>query len=191
MTTQGLVVGSFCLAGILLVGCEDGLALLNELKDQKGGGAVDPGKKPETPPATPEKPCVPPPTETPSCTTEVQGSDTSCKDVGTWKQYAWESCQAAGLVLNDYAPYEGCGEGDSGFRFVKYTCCKPTTTTPPPPRSCETRQQGGSTSCKPVGTWKQYAGEDCGASGLQLTDYTPVEACGDDSYRFVKYTCCK
>ena len=184
-TTQGLVVGSFCLASFLLVGCEDGLALLNELKDQKGGGAVDPGKDP----VDPGKPCVPPPATDPGCTAQVQGGDTSCKDVGVWKQYAWESCQAAGLVLTDYAPYQACGEGS--FRFVKYTCCKPTTPPPPPPRTCETRAEGGDTSCKSVGTWKQYAGEDCAAAGLQLTAYTPVEACGDDSYRFVTYTCCK
>lgn len=67
-------------------------------------------------PAVPPPP--PPPTE---CTTASQGGPTSCKDVGTWKSYAYEACVAAGATLTDYSTSEDCGNGNT--RYVKYTCC--------------------------------------------------------------------
>ena len=142
-----------------------------------------------------QPPTQPPPTQPPgeSCENEEQGGDTSCKPAATWKQYAGEACEQKGLHMTAYTPVDKCG--DDSYQLVKYTCCKSTTppppTTPPPGQSCENEEQGGDTSCKPAGTWKQYAGEACEQKGLHLTAYTPVDACGDDSYRLVKYTCCK
>jgi hypothetical protein len=66
------------------------------------------------------KPETPPPTPT-DCVDQEQGGPTSCKDVFTWKQYASQTCEGAGLLLNDYATREACGDGL--FRYVDYTCC--------------------------------------------------------------------
>lgn len=66
---------------------------------------------------------VAPPTPTPpTCTTNVQGEPTSCKDAVTWKTYAAEDCAGKGLYLTDYGTYDSCGT--DVFRHVKYTCCK-------------------------------------------------------------------
>jgi hypothetical protein len=185
LISRALFVGSLFVAGALVGGCEDGLALLEELKQHEGGGEA-PGKPPE--PVPPDS-CVMPPGGGPACTGQGLGDGKTCQDVGAWKQAAWESCQAAGLVLTDYATSGACGETGEGFQFVKFTCCGSAPVTPP--ATCETQQQGGDTSCKPTAVWKQYAGEACAATGLALTAYSPFEACGDDSYRMVKYTCCK
>lgn len=74
---------------------------------------------------------------------------------------------------------------------VKYTCCKPEPATAPAPSSCDTRVEGGPTSCKSVETWKLYAHQACQDAGLQLADYGPSEDCGEGNFRTVKYTCCK
>jgi hypothetical protein len=96
------------------------------------------------------------PPATAECIAAEQGSDTSCKDVGTWKQYAYDACQSSGLTLGDYLPQEECGEGL--YRYVSYSCCKAEPPPPPPPPSgCMDMKQGSDTSCKDVGTWKQYA----------------------------------
>jgi hypothetical protein len=187
LTSRGLLSGSIFVACALMIGCEDGLALLEELKQHKGGGGA-PGKPPGEP-GPQDEPCVSPPGGGPACTGQALGDEKTCKDIGAWKQAAWESCQAAGLELTDYTPYGGCGEAGAGFQFVKFTCCG--SAPPPPPATCESQLQGGDTSCKPTAIWKQYASEACEEMGFALADYSPFEACGDDSYRMVKYTCCK
>ena len=60
----------------------------------------------------------------------------------------------------------------------------------PPPPACVTKSSGGSSSCQPDATWKQYASDDCAATGATLTGSSPDEACGDGNSRSVKYTCC-
>ena len=49
---------------------------------------------------------------------------------------------------------------------------------------------GGAAVCLDVGTWKQNAYFACEKAGLTLGGYVPYEACGTESYRYVKYTCC-
>jgi len=133
----------------------------------------------------------PPPPPLPSdCTTQSsEGSSSSCKPAGSWKDVAGEACQAAGSMLSAYTPYEDCGDGN--YRSVKYTCCGKAPP-PPPPRSsdCTDRSQGSDTSCKPPGIWEQYGSEDCQAAGLILVGFTPDVSCGYGNYRAVKYTCC-
>jgi hypothetical protein len=130
-----------------------------------------------------------PPPPPPTCVTKSQGSPSSCKGAPTWKQYATDNCAATGASLTDISPYEDCGDG--GTRYVKYTCCSLTSPPPPPPPTCVTKSsQGGSSSCMPAATWKQYASDDCAATGATLTGYSPDEACGDGNSRSVKYTCC-
>ena len=136
------------------------------------------------------KAAPPPPPAPPSdCSGKSQGSETSCKDAATWKQYASQDCEAAGSVLTAYSPGVECGGG--GYRYVKYTCCGQAPL-PPAPRSsdCTDRSQSDETSCKPPGTWQQYASEDCQAAGVILVGFTPDVACGFGNYRGVKYTCC-
>ncbi len=55
---------------------------------------------------------------------------------------------------------------------------------------CVDHEQGSSTSCKDAATWKLYASQDCESESLLLDAYTPREACGDQLYRYVDYTCC-
>ena len=133
----------------------------------------------------PPPPPLPPPS---NCTIQSQGSSSSCKDAGTWKQYAGEACQAAGTTLTDYSPYEDCGEG--GYRYVKYTCCHNVEPPPPPPGDCTTKSLGGDPSCKTPGTLQQSAAEDCAAVGAVMTGFSPYDECGFGYYRSVKYTCC-
>jgi hypothetical protein len=133
-------------------------------------------------------PVAPPPPV--SCESRIEGGPTSCKDVATWKLYASQTCEAAGLLLNDYTPTEDCGSGN--YRYVRYTCCKPAPSQPPPPpAACERRQEGSPTSCKDVGTWKEYASGICGAAGLLLQEYEPAEDCDNGNYRYVRFTCCR
>jgi len=74
---------------------------------------------------------------------------------------------------------------------VKYVCCPKAEPPPPPPsQECTNESQGGDTSCKDVGTWKTYAYEACAAKGATLTDYAPVQDCGNGNFRYVKYVCC-
>jgi hypothetical protein len=57
-------------------------------------------------------------------------------------------------------------------------------------KACFNGTLGGPTSCKSVATWTQYSPDKCVARGLTLTAYTPVVACGNGRYRYVRYTCC-
>jgi hypothetical protein len=59
-----------------------------------------------------------------------------------------------------------------------------------PAPTCVTKSSGGSSSCKPAPTWKQYASDDCATTGATLTGYSPDEDCGDGNSSSVKYTCC-
>lgn len=59
------------------------------------------------------------------------------------------------------------------------------------PTACEKRTMGGPTSCKPAGTWKQYAHDDCATSGAVLSEISTREPCGGDSSVYVDYVCCK
>jgi hypothetical protein len=59
------------------------------------------------------------------------------------------------------------------------------------PTACEKRTMGGPTSCKPAGTWKQYAHDDCAASGAVLSEISTREPCGGDSSVYIDYVCCK
>lgn len=127
--------------------------------------------------------------EADTCITEVQGSDSSCKDVSTWKQYAYDACMAQGLTLTAYSPYESCGT--DVYRYVKYQCCGASTPPPEPtPPLCFSDSQGGSTSCKTESTWKKYAADACAAEGMTLMAYSVGDKCGLGRYRMVKYQCC-
>jgi hypothetical protein len=126
----------------------------------------------------------PDPQTMPACIEEEQGGETSCKDVATWKDYAWQACEAQGLQLSSYIPREECGK--DAFRYVDYSCCPEVT----PPSSCIKEEQGGDTSCKDVATWKQYADQACASHGLLLSSYAPREECGKDAFRYVDYSCC-
>jgi Copper-binding of amyloid precursor, CuBD len=135
------------------------------------------------------QPAPPPDPQPTDCTKQTEGSDTSCKDVATWKQYAWSTCDGNGTVFSDYSTREECGAGL--YRFVDFTCCsQPTPPPDPQPTNCTKQTEGSSTSCKDVGIWKQYAGNTCEANGGMLTEYSTREECGQGLYRFVDYTCC-
>jgi len=97
-----------------------------------------------------------------SCRSFEQGGATSCKDVGTWKSYAYDDCARQMLVLTDYKPQTSCGEG--GYQSVTYTCCTPTP--PPPPLKCGETTDASGRICKTC--WDQYGmvvSSDCGSSG--------------------------
>jgi hypothetical protein len=57
----------------------------------------------------------------PSCTQQIKGSEASCDDVGTLKNYVSQACMGLGLQLADYNPSGDCGAG--AYRYVSYTCC--------------------------------------------------------------------
>lgn len=126
-----------------------------------------------------------------ACKTDVMGSDSSCKDAATWKQYSYEACKSAGLELNAYSPYDSCGEGL--YRYVKYECCGASTPAPTPeptPALCFGDVMGSDSSCKSTSTWKQYASNACAKEGSTLQDYAVYEKCGVGRFRYVKYYCC-
>jgi len=184
LNNQGLrLIGSLGLASLLLAGCDNALELLSQLDH----GATKPSTDGGTGPAK-----DPDPAPAPECKTDKMGGDTSCKPASLWKSYSSDECIAAGLQLTDYIPIQPCG--DDGYQYVQFTCCKPASPPPPPPPStgsCQSETMGGDTSCKSISVWKMYAGEACAAAGLQLREYSAFDDCGDDSTRFVKYTCCK
>lgn len=134
-------------------------------------------------------PAAPPPPPPPDrCFSEAQGDVTSCEPEATWKEYAAKACEAKGATLRDLGFSERCGDGQ--YRQAKYTCCAVDTPPPPPPPMCVRGEMGGTTSCKPEATWKEYAAKECLAKGLTLTDLGFAERCGDGQYRFAKYACC-
>src|SRR4029079_9072141 len=67
--------------------------------------------------------------DAPTCQDQVLGDATTCKDVGSLKQDAWNACDKQGLVLNAYTPEKECGDG--GFLYVRTTCCPKPEPTPP------------------------------------------------------------
>jgi hypothetical protein len=125
----------------------------------------------------------------PVCKSDVIAVKGLCQDLGAFKQQAYSACDEAGLSLNDYVPYDSCGT--DSYYSVRYVCCPKPEAVPPPPPQCETgwKTQGGDSSCKPAGDWKQYAGEDCEAQGTNLTAYSPYDDCGEGNYRSVQYCC--
>ena len=154
-----------------LAACDNTILILDQLKGEASHTGSDGGAAP-------------------GCIDLVQGSETSCKDVGTWKQYASQSCEQSGLALSDYLPKDACGP--DSFRSVGYTCCPKVAPPPPPPppSTCVTGAQGGDTSCKDAGAWKMEAGQACSDLGLSLRAYTPEKECGKDNYQSVSFTCC-
>jgi hypothetical protein len=140
-------------------------------------------------PATPTPPPSTPPGQ--MCIRIQQGDATSCKDQGTWKQSGYEACLLQKMNLTDYALGPVC---DGGYQSATFVCCYTPPTPPPPPPApptmCTKIQDGGPTSCKDLGTWKQYGSDACRAQNLILTDYAPGESCDNGNYRTVTYVCC-
>jgi hypothetical protein len=136
----------------------------------------------------------PPPPPPPACKTDILGDKTSCKPDGTWKEYAFNHCVEQKLSFADMSLGPSCGKDMS--TSVKVTCCgatPPPPPPPPPPPVCEWRSQGGPTSCKDPGTWKQYSFDACKADGLTLGELSfPDAKCGPGGATAeVKFTCCK
>jgi hypothetical protein len=175
----GVLLGALSLMSLGLAACDDSSWVLAQAQKEaaqhgkpvpgdKQGGGKDPA---------------------PTCVDQVQGSDTSCKDVGTWKMAAWQGCDDKGLALSSYLTKQECGK--DLFRSVSYSCCPKAATPPPPPQDkCVTQSQGDDTSCKDTGTWKQSAWQACDGQGMALSAYTTAKSCGTDSFRSVSYTCC-
>lgn len=127
-----------------------------------------------------------------ACFSEHLGDATSCKDPGTWKDYAAKACASRGL---DVAQLEFGAACKGGFSEAKYSCCKsapkPIPSPKPDPIACFGDVQGGPTSCKPVELWKQYADSACKAKGEQIVAIDFAEECDKNgSFRWVKYECC-
>lgn len=131
------------------------------------------------------QPASPPPPAPGSCTT-----DADCRLVSDY----CKGCDCRALASDEKPPT--CDT--AGVQCLVDPClnraavcqggkCAAVSTAPP---TCEKRTQGGPTSCKPVATWKQYASEDCIASGLNLTEYGVSEDCGGGNSRYVNYVCC-
>jgi hypothetical protein len=142
---------------------------------------IDPG------PATP-----PPPS--PACTGGiVEDGAPACVGDSALKDRAWKLCAAQGLALTNLGYYGPCADGVSHIG-AKYQCC---STPPPPPapptppaRTCRKGTDGGPTSCKDYGTWKQSAADTCTSVGLTLTELYPRESCGTDLFRYTDFVCC-
>ena len=172
-----------------------------------GGGSSSGPTPPSLPTsdaaAPPVLPPPPPPSRCPDWTRA--GDETTCKTQDDWKRYAHDACQAQNLILNDY----GVGGGDCGAgmtRMVKYQCCAPVPVPPDPGNTpgtstpgtgatgsggaCTGGSEGGTTSCKSVATWRQYATENCARQNLVLSDIGFGESCGTDFYRYMKFVCC-
>jgi hypothetical protein len=125
----------------------------------------------------------PPP---PMCVSGVEGSNTTCLSEAQWKERLGHACAEKGLGLTQLAFDGRCGDRDGMYSFAKFQCCGKE---PPPPTMCVGMHQGGDTSCKPEGTWKEYAAQACKEKGLELTRLSFAEAC-DGGYRLIKFECC-
>jgi hypothetical protein len=92
-------------------------------------GALDSGLPSAVPPSyDPDGGAQPVPT----CSEGLEGSETSCKSEGEWKELVHGICTARGQELT----YFGIGGGDCGdgrTRYAKYQCCPPRPVLPPPP----------------------------------------------------------
>lgn len=141
----------------------------------------------------PPKP-VPPgpgPNPVPACFGDAQGGPTSCKPAEVWTKYASDLCLAKGSKITQISFADECAKGS--FRWTKYECCDGSAPPPPPPPPpvCKTTELGDKTSCKPNGTWKEYAFDFCNNAKLVLTDLSVDGSCGPDSSMFAKVTCCE
>jgi hypothetical protein len=124
-------------------------------------------------------------------------TDADCR---TFSNYC-EGCACQALSSSEKAPAcdgkivpcfaDPCGNQQAVCKAGQCVLTSGAITPTPPPTACEKRTMGGPTSCKPAGTWKQYAHDDCAASGKVLSEITTREACGGDSSVYVDYVCCK
>jgi hypothetical protein len=141
------------------------------------------------------RPTPPPPPST--CVGEGEGSESTCRSTGEWKERAYVACRNKGLQLQNYWPGGDCGP--DRYRYVKYECCGPVPPTPPlpppppaPPSggSCFGGNDGGPTSCKSPDVWKTYASDICASRGFVLRDLAFDTECGGGNYRYMKFACC-
>jgi hypothetical protein len=205
MRTQGLIIGSLSLTALLLVGCDDRLKTLLEAQDLLQKGSSDSVKAPpEKVDPSAGKPAdegknawqtgtsVSTKTETttaPSlCTAQGAGSPTTCETSATWKKYATDTCEKAGMQVTRADMGDECGE--NSFRFIKFECCKLEPATPEP-SSCTAQGEGSPTTCETSATWKKYATDTCAKAGMQVTQLDMGDECGENSFRFIKFECCK
>jgi hypothetical protein len=138
------------------------------------------------------KPVPPKPGPEPvACFADAQGGPTSCKPAEVWKQYASDACKAKGTSLVQIAYADECAKGS--FRYTKYECCDATKPPPPPPPPpvCKTDVLGDATSCKPDGTWKEYAFNHCVDQKLAFSAMGLGPSCGAGMSTSVKVTCCE
>jgi hypothetical protein len=83
-------------------------------------------------------PPPPPPSDAATCVSIDDGSPSSCKDLGTWKQYGADRCKQQNLVITNITPGATCADGY--YSTVTYTCCSGGSgiDVPPPPKCGET-----------------------------------------------------
>jgi hypothetical protein len=148
-------------------------------------------------PAPKPIPPKPYPNPGPACFGDAQGGPTSCKPAEVWTKYASDLCIAKGFQISHIGFAEACGDksdpsGTGSFRWAKYECCDGSSPPPPPPPPpvCKTVELGDKTSCKPNGTWKEYAFDYCSQLKLTLTDISLGASCAPDSSQTAKVTCC-
>lgn len=168
---RGLSISDFAVGAE----CKDGFS---EVKY----ACCKPGPKPLPP--------KPGPNPGPACFGDAQGGPTSCKPAEVWTKYANELCQAKKSTITHIAFAEECTPGS--FRYTKYECCDGSAPPPPPPPPpiCKTTLLGDKTSCKPNGTWKEYAFDYCAQQKQVLADLSVDGACGPDHSTTAKVLCC-
>jgi hypothetical protein len=110
---QGLVLTNLGFGGV----CADNVSYVGAKYE-----CCSPSSSPGTPkPPTPPDTTPPPSTPGGACRKGSDGGPTSCKDAGTWKLYASDTCKQAGMVLTEVHPRESCG--DNLYRYSDFVCC--------------------------------------------------------------------
>jgi hypothetical protein len=127
---------------------------------------------------------TPPPPPEPSVCTSENISNPGCTSNDALSEQASDLCATMNTVVEGLTFDQACSSASS--MGVKFVCC--AIAPPPPPTACF--GAGGEGECTSNDTLKQNASAECNAVGGALAAISYDDACGPDSSKSVKYTCC-
>jgi hypothetical protein len=182
MKSHGSILGSLSLASLLFAGCNpETQQLLEGIINGDGTQSTNP---PATTPGDPTTGTA----DSSGCMSYDWGVSATCMDYGEAKKKAMAKCEQNGMEVKTQQLTEECADGR--FQHLVVNCCK---VEPPPPANdgCQVFKDGGATTCKSGEEWRQAATAGCKAVGLELSTWVSGEVCGENSYRYSQYNCCK
>jgi hypothetical protein len=123
------------------------------------------------------------------CTGDLVGKHGVCSEMAALKDEALALCSARGGTLADITFDGACAGGLA--TFAKLTCCGAHDDPLPEPSPCVSEVVGDPGKCVSNEALKIAASEACTGAGLELTDVSYDNACGDAASNLAKAVCCK